>query len=131
MSKNKLITNFSTFQRHLNEVQNFNSSPMKRSITMGDIENLLEKIEMKLDAISFKKDRTGMIFKLNPHFKRRPMKEFKINSTCTTVEAIKISEGWRLFNAKREVLYSQEVRFLNPENYTAAFAEFFTKNNFI
>ena len=132
MAKHKFITNISIFLKELDKFQKYdNGNVMKKSIDLHQVENLIIEIENKLDLISYKKQRKGMIFKLNPHFQLRPMKEYKINSTCTTVKIIKINEGWRLFDLKREIIYSQKVQFLNPENFESIFSDFFKTNSFI
>lgn len=131
MARHKFITNFNTFQVELDRIQNFkDGSPMKRSITFNQIEELIIHIENKLNTLTYKKDREGMIFKLNYHFESRPVLSSKMNSSCTVLEIIKLSQGWRLFNPRREILSACQCVFVNPQSYLTCFSDFLSNESF-
>lgn len=136
MTRSRLISNSISFQSKLDELQNKilingDIKPRGRIVSMAEIESMILQIENKLDLISFKKDREGMTFKLNYHVRPRKMYESKINSKATMIVIKKVSMGWSIISATREIIHSQRVKFINPLDFYHIFNDFLISTDFI
>jgi|SRR5690606_11476836 len=129
--RDNLITNYYTFKDKLDEVQSCSHNKLKRTVTLENIKEILREAEHKLEHYLPKKEWKGVVLKLNYHFWPKPARENKLNSTCTIIEVVRLTQGWKIIKAYRETVNAKRVIFLNADMYSQKIAEYLKKQSLI